>query len=188
MTVRVLQTIQVRVCRLVTHHNGVREEHPFDQSTIRIGAISDNDFGLTRRDGLARAPRRIEQDELGYLIRDLGSTNGTYVNAVRIRTYLSPGCTISVGQTDMQFLHPQDRVEVVPSSKNRLGDIIGKNVKMRESCTRSSKRLHRRERRSSSRVRPGTGKEVVGRPFTSSAARLSVDDGVRLRCGAKEPD
>ena len=126
------QTIQVRVCRLVTHHNGVREEHPFDQSTIRIGAISDNDLVL-HDETVSRAHCRIEQDELGYLIRDLGSTNGTYVNAVRIReAYLSPGCTISVGQTDMQFYTSQDRVEVVPSSKNRLGDIIGKNVKMRE--------------------------------------------------------
>ena len=122
------QTIQVRTCRFITNQGGSRQEHQYDQSTIRIGAMEDNDLVLAD-ETVSRFHCRIEQDELGYIIRDLGSTNGTYVNSIRIReAYLSPGCTISVGQTDIQFFIGQERVEVVPSTKNRLGDIIGKKM------------------------------------------------------------
>jgi len=116
----------------VTTHGASRHEHSFEQSTIRIGAMEDNDL-VVSDETVSRFHCRIEQDEVGYILRDLGSTNGTYVNGIRIReAYLNPSCTISIGQTDLLFLVGQERVEVVPSSKNRLGDIIGRNVKMRE--------------------------------------------------------
>ena len=46
----------------------------------------------------------------------------------RLRHCLLYTSTISVGQTDIQFFIGQERVEVVPSTKNRLGDIIGKTI------------------------------------------------------------
>ena len=119
------QTIQVRTCRLVTTHAGSRQEHPFAQSTIRIGAMEDNDL-VVSDETVSRFHCRIEQDEQGYLLRDLGSTNGTAINGVRIReAYLNPSCTISI--------------EVVPSTKNRLGDIIGKNVSFVEHSRQNSR-------------------------------------------------
>ena len=126
------QTIQLRTCRLITGHGPSRREHLFDQTTIRIGAMEDNDL-IVSDDTVSRFHCRIEQDEVGYILRDLGSTNGTYINGIRVReAYLHPGVVISIGQSDVQFFVGQERVEVIPSSKNRLGDIIGKNVKMRE--------------------------------------------------------
>ncbi|MBL9043668.1 MAG: FHA domain-containing protein [Myxococcales bacterium] len=142
------QTIQVRTCRLVTTHAGSRQEHPFAQSTIRIGAMEDNDL-VVSDETVSRFHCRIEQDEQGYLLRDLGSTNGTAINGVRIReAYLNPSCTISIGQTDIHFLIGQERVEVVPSTKNRLGDIIGKNVSFVEHTRQTSRTPsdHSRER------------------------------------------
>lgn len=176
------QTIQVRTCRFITNQGGSRQEHQYDQSTIRIGAMEDNDLVLAD-ETVSRFHCRIEQDELGYIIRDLGSTNGTYVNSIRIReAYLSPGCTISVGQTDIQFFIGQERVEVVPSTKNRLGDIIGKNVKMRELYAVIEK------------IAPtgatviiegetGTGKEVVAQTIHKLSQRASQSMMV-FDCGA----
>lgn len=126
------QTIQLRTCRFAFFKDGARQERLFDQTTVRIGAIEDNDLTITD-ETVSRFHCRIEQDELGYVLRDLGSTNGTYINGVRVKeAYLSHGATISIGQTDLQFFAGHEQVEVVPSSKSRLGNIIGKNVKMRE--------------------------------------------------------
>jgi len=126
------QTIQVRTCRLAFLQSGSRREQLFDQTTIRIGAMEDNDL-VVSDETVSRFHCRIEQDEIGYLLRDLGSTNGTYVNGIRIReAYLGHGATISIGQTEVQFFVGHERMDVVASSKSRLGDIVGKNVKMRE--------------------------------------------------------
>ena len=78
------QTIQLRTCRLITGHGPSRREHLFDQTTIRIGAMEDNDL-IVIDDTVSRFHCRIEQDEVGYILRDLGSTNGTYINGIRVR-------------------------------------------------------------------------------------------------------
>ncbi len=126
------RTIQVRTCRLVTGSGAARREHVFTQGTIRIGSAADNDLVLND-ETVSREHCRIVQEESGYLLLDRGSTNGTLVNGVRIREgYLQNGCTLTIGQTEVQFFTAQEKVEVIPSQKTRLGDIIGKNVKMRE--------------------------------------------------------
>ena len=126
------RTIQVRTCRLVLGSGVARREHVFTQGTIRIGSASDNDLVITD-DTVSREHCRIVQEEAGYLLLDRSSTNGTSLNGVRVREgYLHNGCTLTVGQTELQFFTTHEKVEVVPSQKSRLGDIIGKNVKMRE--------------------------------------------------------
>ncbi|MCS6915489.1 MAG: sigma 54-interacting transcriptional regulator [Myxococcales bacterium] len=126
------RAIQVRTCRLVTTYGGIRREYTFDQAQVRIGSMDDNDLVIPD-ETVSRYHCRIVQEETGYLIIDLGSTNGTFVNGVRVReAYLSSGCTVSLGQTDILFNAAQEKVEIVPSSKSRLGDIIGRNLKMRE--------------------------------------------------------
>jgi hypothetical protein len=122
------RTIQVRTCHLVTNIGGVRREHTFDKGTVRIGAMEDNDIVITD-ETVSRYHCRIVQEEGGYLLYDLGSTNGTFVNGVRVReAFLHGGCTIALGQSEVQFFATQEKVEIVPSLKNRLGDIIGKNA------------------------------------------------------------
>ena len=126
------RTIQVRTCRLVMGSGAARREHTFTQGTIRIGSAADNDLVISDETA-SREHCRIVQEESGYLLVDRGSTNGTLLNGVRVREgYLQNGCTLTVGQTEVQFFTAQEKVEVIPSPKTRLGEIIGKNVKMRE--------------------------------------------------------
>ena len=122
------RAIQVRTCRLVTNLGGTRREHLFDKGTVRIGAMEDNDIVVTD-ETVSRYHCRIVQEEAGYMLCDLGSTNGTFVNGVRVReAFLHTGSTIGLGQSEVQFFATQEKVEIIPSPKNRLGDIIGKNV------------------------------------------------------------
>lgn len=164
------RTIQVRTCRLVTGSAGSRKEHAFTQGTIRIGSASDNDLVLSD-ETVSREHCRIVQEESGYLLLDRGSTNGTSLNGVRVREgYLQNGCTITIGQTEVQFFTAQEKVEVVPSQKTRLGDIIGKNVKMRELYAVIEKIAP-----SSATViiegETGTGKEVVAQTIHRMSPR-----------------
>jgi transcriptional regulator with GAF, ATPase, and Fis domain len=176
------RTIQVRSCRLTSHLGGVRREYLFEQGTIRIGSMPDNDVVLTD-DTVSRYHGRIVQEEGGYLIVDLGSTNGIFINGVRIReAYLYNGCTITVGQSEVQFYTIQEKVEVVPSQKTRLHDIIGKNVKMRELYSVIEKIAP-----SSATViiegETGTGKEVVAQTIHKLSPRAQNTMMV-FDCGA----
>ena len=48
------------------------------------------------------------------------------------RRYLKPGCTIGLGNTELKFHAADEKVEIVPSRKEKLGGMVGRHVKMRE--------------------------------------------------------
>ena len=54
---------------------------------------------------------RIAPAGTDVVLEDLGSTNGTFVNRVRIReAFLKPGCMLTVGKTDIRFQSLDERV------------------------------------------------------------------------------
>ena len=59
------------------------ERWVLDKKHMTIGRSVDCDIVLPKRQ-VSRYHARIERDDGGYLLRDLGSKNGTYVNAKRI--------------------------------------------------------------------------------------------------------
>ena len=57
--------------------------------------MDDNDLVLAD-DTVSRYHCKIVQDDTGYVLVDNGSTNGTFINKVRVReAFLKPGCTIA---------------------------------------------------------------------------------------------
>jgi transcriptional regulator with GAF, ATPase, and Fis domain len=125
-------TLHLRRCKLVGEDAGRQVDRAFDQGTIRIGAMDDNDLVLTD-DTVSRYHCKIVQEETGYVLYDLGSTNGTFINKVRVReAYLKPGCTVGLGQTELKWSAGEEEVEIVPSRKDHCGDLVGKSAKMRE--------------------------------------------------------
>jgi transcriptional regulator with GAF, ATPase, and Fis domain len=125
-------TLHLRRCKLVFEDNGRQEERSFEQGQIRIGAMDDNDI-VVRDETVSRYHCRIVQEESGYVLYDLQSTNGTFVNKVRIReAFLKPGCTVQLGQSEMKFYAGEEELEIVPSRKDHCGDLVGKSSKMRE--------------------------------------------------------
>ncbi len=57
---------------------------PLENDTTTIGRGSDCDLVMLERQ-ISRYHARIEHDERGYLLRDLGSKNGTFVNDKPVR-------------------------------------------------------------------------------------------------------
>ena len=126
-------TLHLRKCKLVREgDDGKTSEYIFDQSVINLGAMEDNDLVLDD-DTVSRYHCRIIQNDNSYVIEDLGSTNGTFVNRVRIReAYLKPGCLLTVGKTDLRFQSLDERVDITPTKREAFGDIVGKSIRMRE--------------------------------------------------------
>lgn len=57
---------------------------PLEKDTVTIGRAADCDIFVTEPQ-VSRYHVRIEHDQEGYLLRDLGSKNGTFVNGERVR-------------------------------------------------------------------------------------------------------
>jgi pSer/pThr/pTyr-binding forkhead associated (FHA) protein len=72
------------------------------QPLVSIGRGGDNDLVLPE-EGVSRHHARFERGPQGWLLTDLGSTNGTYVNGKRLpgheATLLRPGDRVTIGGT-----------------------------------------------------------------------------------------
>src|SRR5438046_2503855 len=108
-------TLHLRRCKLVSSVGGRVREHWFEQGEITIGAMEDNDL-VVNDETVSRYHCRIVQEDTGYVLQDLGSTNGTFINRVRVREgYLKPGCTVGLGNAELKFHAADEKVEIVPS-------------------------------------------------------------------------
>jgi transcriptional regulator with PAS, ATPase and Fis domain len=124
--------LHLRKCKFVLDEGGRRRERIFDQNVVTIGAMEDNDV-VVNEETVSRYHCKVIQDQDGYILQDQSSTNGTFINRVRIReAYLKSGCTVQVGKVEIKFYFADEKVPIVPSQKERLGSLIGRNVKMRE--------------------------------------------------------
>ncbi|MEE2755304.1 MAG: sigma 54-interacting transcriptional regulator [Myxococcota bacterium] len=124
-------TLHLRKCRIIVEIDGKRKEHTFEQSDITLGSSEDNTVTVAD-DTVSRNHCRIYQAGSSYLVQDLSSTNGTFVNQVRVKeAYLKPGCTIELGNTRIQFQSFDEEVHINPLSDERFGDIIGASRDMR---------------------------------------------------------
>ena len=78
-------TITLRRFKVAVAEKGVVTEHTFDKDVITLGAMEGNDL-VVDDDTVSREHCRIYVADGAYMIEDLDSTNGTFVNRVRIKT------------------------------------------------------------------------------------------------------
>jgi DNA-binding NtrC family response regulator len=87
-------------------------------SSLKIGSRPDSDLRL-EDPTVSRKHAEISRTAEGFLLQDLGSTNGTFLNGVRVdRAYLRDGAVVTVGETSMVYSTGEDgalRGEQVPS-------------------------------------------------------------------------
>ena len=164
-------TLTLRRCRLqVMQHNEVVGEHTFDKDVITIGATDDNDL-VIGDDTVSRNHCRIFMEGDNYLISDKESTNGTFVNRVRVReAYLKPDHIVQIGKTEVRFAPIDEKLRIVPSANKRYGDIIGGNAKMREIYAILEK-VSPTDATIVVEGETGTGKEVVARTIHQQSRR-----------------
>ncbi|HCB14594.1 MAG TPA: Fis family transcriptional regulator, partial [Gammaproteobacteria bacterium] len=99
---------------------------------VRIGTSPDNDVVLTDR-AVSRRHAEILMTPNGLLLRDLGSTNGTFINGVQItEAYIPPDAECRFGYSQLLIRqHTEERKVAVPS-QNHLGELVGSSERMRE--------------------------------------------------------
>ena len=94
--------------RLVVQESPVLEqgdEFEVDSAPLTVGRGGQNDVAIDGDEFASARHVRFEPRRDGVWVSDLGSTNGTYVNGVRISDArkLAPGDVVRVGETDLRF-------------------------------------------------------------------------------------
>ena len=120
------ESMRIRRCRLVVVSGPDKDKTAeLGASRIRVGAQEGCDLVLTDRLA-SRYHFEICLDANGYCLRDLGSTNGTYLSGHRIReAYLNPGSVIYVGESRLRFEPQETSVSVALSPSTQFGDLLG---------------------------------------------------------------
>ncbi|MEM9193917.1 MAG: sigma 54-interacting transcriptional regulator [Myxococcota bacterium] len=175
-------TITLRRVQLTVIKNGQPEEHTFDRDTLTIGASTENDLQIDD-ETVSRSHCRIFREGDHFIIKDLESTNGTFVNRVRVReAFLKPDCSVLLGKSELRFMPVDERVRIVPSDDKRFGELIGGNAKMREIYAILEK-IAPTDATLVIEGETGTGKEVVARTIHQQSRRREGSFMV-FDCGA----
>lgn len=143
----------------------------FGKTPIVLGR-NGGDLALTdRKVSALHAELRLGPN--GYRLRDLGSTNGTFVMGLQILdAFVHAGAVIGLGDSAVRFEPLESSVIVPLSTATRLGGLIGASLPMR--------RLYRQiERAAPSDMttlvtgETGTGKELVAEAIHDLSERSS---------------
>jgi pSer/pThr/pTyr-binding forkhead associated (FHA) protein len=80
-------------------------ERELDSSPVTLGRSTENDLVLDTDDFASVHHARIEPRRDGVWVEDLDSTNGTFVNGIKLTRAqkLTPGDVIRVGETDLRY-------------------------------------------------------------------------------------
>jgi FHA domain-containing protein len=72
---------------------------------LTVGRSSNNDVPLPEDEFASGRHARFEPRRDGVYVEDVGSTNGTFVNGIRLTRdrRLTPGDVVRVGETDLRF-------------------------------------------------------------------------------------
>jgi transcriptional regulator with GAF, ATPase, and Fis domain len=127
------RVLEIARCALLSL-NGPRrgEEVIIERECFRIGKSPENDLVLAD-ETVSREHCEIVRDDKGYLLRDLGSTNGTLLDGAEIREgYLRAGVVIRVGRIELKVRPFAERIDLLPSERESFGELVGRHPTMRE--------------------------------------------------------
>jgi transcriptional regulator with GAF, ATPase, and Fis domain len=155
------------------------------RSRITVGRSGVNDLVLSDTAISGTHVEFVLRDE-GVLVRDLGSTNGTIINGLRIKeAWVEPGAVITVGKSEIALLSA-DEVQVPISGEDHFGALYGTSPGMREVFA-VLERVAPTEMSVLIGGDTGTGKELVARALHDESKRHK-GPFVVLDCGALPRD
>jgi len=95
---------ELRQVALLGGHGVAARAFPVAEEPLSVGGAQDNAIALSDR-AVSQYHCRIEPSVRGVSIRDLGSTNGTWVDGLRVRQHeLRPGAVIRIGRTELRVV------------------------------------------------------------------------------------
>ena len=180
-------SISLRKCQLsVVEGLDKGKKYSLVKPITKIGKKEGNDFIVS--DGtVSRKHLAIEYSSDTFVLKDMGSTNGTYVNGTRVKeAYLLPGDRIKIGNTVLEFVAFEEKVQIEPSENDSFGSMVGASLKMRQIFGILEK------------ISPslatvivegetGTGKELVARAIHANSPRKNKPFIV-FDCGSVAPN
>jgi len=177
------RVIELPRCALVVLSGKERgRERVIAGDLFRVGKAPDNDLVLDDAT-VSRAHCEIIRETKGYLLRDLGSTNGTLLDGAEIKeAYLKPGAVITVGNVELKVRPFSERIEMLPSEKTRFGQVVGRSLPMRE-VFGLLERLAPTDATVLIGGETGTGKDVLARSIHAASPRAQKPFIV-VDCGA----
>ncbi len=150
---------------------------------VVIGADVGADVVLTGDDSVSSKHCTVVPAETGFKVTDLESSNGTFVDGVRLTSALVPfGATLRLGRSLVQLMPAEEIAEIPPSQATSFGELLGTSAAMR-----SIYALLERASPTDASVllsgESGTGKELAARSIHCGSDRK---DGpfVVFDCGA----
>ncbi|MCA9607442.1 MAG: sigma 54-interacting transcriptional regulator, partial [Myxococcales bacterium] len=170
-------------CALVILSGDSRgKEKVIEGDLFRIGKSRDNELVLAD-ETVSRAHCEIVRERRGYLLRDLGSTNGTLLDGAEIKeAWLKPGAVITVGKVELKVRPFSERIEILPSSSTTYGEAVGKSVAMR-ALFGLLERLGPTDATVLIGGETGTGKDVLARAIHANSPRKG-GPFIVVDCGA----
>ena len=162
---------KVQVYRLhVTSPDGDQTRQEYAKRILRVGSREENDVTLVDQT-VSRIHFEISADATGYRMRDLGSSNGTYVDGYRaLDVYLKPGSRIHAGHTEIIFEPLVTEAELPLSREERFGPMVGRSPAMRELFATLS-RVAQSDATILVEAETGTGKELIGQAIHEASER-----------------
>ena len=81
------------------------DELTLNSSALLLGRGADNDVNLARDEFASSKHARVEPRRDGVWVEDVGSTNGTYLNGIRLTQAkrLAPGDVVRIGETELRY-------------------------------------------------------------------------------------
>jgi hypothetical protein len=79
--------------------------YELDATQLTVGRGANNDLALENDEFASARHARIEPRRDGVFVEDIGSTNGTFVNGIRLarERKLTNGDIVRVGETDLRY-------------------------------------------------------------------------------------
>jgi transcriptional regulator with GAF, ATPase, and Fis domain len=153
--------ILVQKCKLLAVSGPLKSrEFVVKSDTFTIGSGRSNDLML-EDSTVSRRHCEIQLSPEGYSIRDLGSTNGTYVQGVRIKSaFLDEGTEFQLGSTRLVFCPMQEMMEYKLSKAEAFGSLLGRSVPMRR-VFHIAERYAKTDSTIMIEGETGTGKEIL---------------------------
>jgi DNA-binding NtrC family response regulator len=100
--------------------------------TLTVGSGAGNDV-LLSDPTISRRHLAVEPGPDGVILRDLGSTNGSFVQGARFQELtLGFGTEVTIGQTVLKYVPSEEQLELQPSEEESYGSLAGRDPKLRK--------------------------------------------------------
>jgi two-component system nitrogen regulation response regulator GlnG len=102
------------------------------EEPITLGSGTGSDV-LLSDPTVSRRHLVVEPGEGGVIARDLGSTNGSFVQGSRFQELtLGFGAEVTIGHTVLKYVPNEEAVDVLPADEESFGSLLGRDPKLRK--------------------------------------------------------